>query len=269
MDADDWMHRDRLALQSRALSGEPQLAAVGCHVRIFPRGTRAETSAGEETATRERALPGESSRTRKGRGGYETWLNSITSTADVAREAYVECPIAHPTLAIRREKLVAYGYRDEGWPEDYDLVLRLLGAGESLAVVPRRLLAWRDYDSRLSRSSPRYALARFVDCKALHLSQTLLRDRDDYILWGYGSTGRMLARALARLHRTPSHIVELHPRRIGQQIGGASVIHPDELGSLGIGRLIASVAGLGPRREIRRALASLNYVEGRDFVCAA
>jgi glycosyltransferase involved in cell wall biosynthesis len=266
MDADDWMHRDRLATQLRALTVEPKLAAVGTHVRMFP--VEAGVWQREATAT-ERALPGESSQTRKGRGGYEAWLNSIISADDVAREAFVECPIAHPTLMIRTDVLMAHRYRDMGWPEDYDLVLRLLAAGHALAVVPRRLLAWRDHESRLSRTSPRYSLERFVDCKALHLSLTLLRGRSDYVLWGYGSTGRMLARALAKLGLTPSHIVELHPRRIGQQILGATVIHPDGLGSLGVGPLVASVAGMGPRREIRLTLAKRGYVEGRDFVCAA
>lgn len=266
MDADDWMHRDRLGLQLRALCAEPQLAAVGTHVRIFPREALATQ---RKAAAKERALPGETSRLRKGRGGYEAWLNSITSADDVAREAFVECPIAHPTLAIRTDVLEAHRYRDMGWPEDYDLVLRLLAAGHALAVVPRRLLAWRDHESRLSRTSPRYTLERFVDCKALHLSLTLLRGRSDYILWGYGSTGRMLARALAKLGLTPSHIVELHPRRIGQQIFGATVIHPTGLTSIGVGPLVASVAGAGPRQEIRLALSKLGYLEGRDFVCAA
>ncbi|MCX5738329.1 MAG: glycosyltransferase family 2 protein, partial [Proteobacteria bacterium] len=34
MDADDLMHRDRLALQLGALAAQPQLAGVGCHVRV-------------------------------------------------------------------------------------------------------------------------------------------------------------------------------------------------------------------------------------------
>lgn len=263
MDADDWMHRDRLALQLEALKRAPKLAGVGCHVRIFPRAGR------NISASKERGLPGETERKRKGRGGYEAWLNSIVSTDDVAREAYVECPIAHPTLVLRRDIMIAHRYRDMDWPEDYDLVLRLLAAGEQLAVVPRRLLGWRDAKERLSRSSQNYTLERFADCKALHLSRTLLRERKDYVLWGYGSTGRMLAKALEKLGLEPSHIVELHPRRIGQQIRGAQVIHPDALGSLEKIPLVASVAGAGPRREIRQALAKLSYVEGRDFICAA
>ena len=37
MDADDLMQRQRLALQVRTLVESPHLAAVGCHVRLFPR----------------------------------------------------------------------------------------------------------------------------------------------------------------------------------------------------------------------------------------
>src|SRR5919198_3679037 len=37
MDADDLMHRQRLATQLAALADQPELAAVGAHVRLFPR----------------------------------------------------------------------------------------------------------------------------------------------------------------------------------------------------------------------------------------
>jgi Glycosyltransferase like family 2 len=120
-DADDLMARRRLELQQRALTQAPELAAVGCHVRLFPRA-----------------------HLREGRLGYERWLGSIRTPEDLAREAFVECPIAHPSMMIRREALSEFGYRELGWPEDYDLVLRLLSAGRKLAVVPTRLLHWRD-----------------------------------------------------------------------------------------------------------------------------
>src|SRR5207237_9542136 len=37
MDADDVMHRERLAVQRAAFADVPSLAAVGCRVRLFPR----------------------------------------------------------------------------------------------------------------------------------------------------------------------------------------------------------------------------------------
>ena len=89
------------------------------------------------------------------------------------------------------------------------------------------------------------------------------------MLWGHGDTGRALRRALAREGRHPSHIVEVHPRRLGTRIHGAPVVPPEELPRLRGRPVVASVAGAGPRSEIRRHLASLGFRELEDFVCAA
>ena len=246
MDADDWMHRERLAAQCGALEAEPDLAAVGCHVRLFPR-----TGLGE------------------GARAYERWLNAVDSAAAVRREAFVECPIAHPSLLIQRPLLVTYGYQDVAWAEDYDLVLRLLADGRRLGVVPRRLLGWRQAGARLSRSDPRYGLDRFAACKAHHLARGFLANAPDYTLWGYGDTGRTLRKALAEHGKRPAHIVELHPGRLGQTIHGAPVVAPDALPSLPRRPLVVSVAGAGPRGKIRAALAAMGFEEERDFIVAA
>jgi glycosyltransferase involved in cell wall biosynthesis len=245
-DADDCMHRDRLALQVAALAAEPRLAGVGCHVRLFPRGALGP-----------------------GMRAYEQWLASVRSPADVRREAFVECPLAHPTLVLHREVLREHAYRDLGWPEDYDLVLRLLGAGRELGVVPRRLLAWRHAPGRLSQRSAVYRPDRFTACKAHHLANGLLAREHRYWLWGYGGTGRALARALRAHDRHPDAIVELHPRRIGQRIQGAPVIAPAELGAPGTLPLVVSVAGADARALIRAELATRGWREGTDYVCAA
>jgi len=251
MDADDVMLARRLARQVAALEAEPGLAGVGCHVRIFPR-QRADAALG--------------------RREYEGWLNSLRTADDVARDAFVECPLAHPTLMLRRRVLEQHRYRDAGWPEDYDLVLRLLGAGLRLGVVPERLLCWRDGKSRLSRTSPTYAIERFVRCKAHYLARGLLREAPGYILWGYGKTGRELARALLAQGQRPHAIIELHPGRIGQRILGAPVMTPLALPEL-VRRtrlpIVVSVARPGPRAQVRGALAAFGLVEGADYVCAA
>jgi glycosyltransferase involved in cell wall biosynthesis len=246
MDADDVMHRDRLEAQRAMLDAAPQLAAAGTRVRIFPRAGL-----------------------RDGRRAYEAWLNGLGDAESVRLDAFVECPVAHPTLMIRRRALEAFGYRRTDWAEDYDLVLRLLAAGEQIAIHPRRLLGWRDSPSRLSRNAPEYALDRFTECKAAHLAAGFLKADRHYVLWGYGDTGRALRRALAAHQRTPSHIVELHPRRLGKRIHDAPVIHPDALRDMPRLPLVASVAGAEARRLIRGALGDLGWVEGRDFVCAA
>ncbi len=246
MDADDVMHKQRLARQVAMLEARSELAAVGCHVRLFPR----------------RALT-------DGMRAYEAWLNAIDSPARLRAEAFVECPIAHPTLMIRRSVLAELGYRDCGWPEDYDLVLRLLLSGHELGVVPHRLLLWRDGPARLSRTAPEYTNERIVACKAAFLCETFLRHTQEYVLWGYGDTGRVLSRALSNHGKKPAHIVELHPGRIGQRIAGAKVISPSELAALPRRPLIVSVAGAVPRSQIRSALFELGYEDTVDFVCSA
>lgn len=246
MDADDVMHRDRLAAQVAALSATPAYGAIGCHVRLWPRTDLTD-----------------------GRRAYESWLNGLRHADDVRGDRFVECPIAHPTLMARRDVLAAFGYRDCGWPEDYDLILRMIEAGVEVGIVPRRLLLWRDRPDRLSRVDGRYARDRFTACKAAGLTRSFLRDSSSYVLWGYGDTGKALARALASHGRRPVCILEVHPRRIGQRIDGVPVVGLEALAGVRGTPIVASVAGAGPRAEIRAHLGARGFVEGRDFVVAA
>jgi len=246
MDADDLMHRRRLSEQVDALRAHPDWVGLGCHVRVFPRSGLGD-----------------------GHRAYESWINSVVGPGDVVREAFVECPLVHPTWVFRRQTLERFGYRERGWPEDYDLLLRVLSSGGRLGVLPRRRLAWRHDEERLSRRSPVYGADRFTACKAHFLARSFLSDTERYILWGYGSTGRTLCRNLQRHGKHPAYIVELHQGRLGNRIQGAEVVPRERLAGLPRLPLIVSVAGAGPRAEIRDALSQWGFVETRDFVCAA
>jgi glycosyltransferase involved in cell wall biosynthesis len=246
MDADDWMRSNRLAAQSALLTEHPKWAAVGCRVRIFPR----------------RGLGA-------GMRRYEGWLNGLTSPEKIRADAFVECPVAHPGLMIRREVARACRYRDMPWPEDYDLVLRLLQAGHEIGNTKTRLLGWRHSASRSSMTDPRYSQDAFTACKAEFLARGFLREVERYTLWGHGETGRKLAKALAAHGRRPERIVEIHPRRIGRKIGGAPVVAPSALRGPDGSRLVASVSGEPARAKIRRHLDALGYLEGLDYLCAA
>lgn len=246
MDADDVMHRRRLSLQLAALDADRDLGAVGSHVWMFPRAG---------LAPRLRA--------------YERWLRSIDTADRVRDEVWVECPVAHPTWMIRRELLEKYAYRDRGWPEDYDLMLRFVAAGVRFGVVPRRLVGWRDTPGRAWRTSAACARDRIVACKAEFLAETWLRELTEYVLWGYGGTGKALRRALATHGKRATHVVELHPGRVGQRIHAAPVIPPGELAALGARKVIVSVSGAPARAQIRAHLRTLGRAERLDFVCAA
>lgn len=245
MDGDDLMRRDRLQVQVDALE-QNDWDAVGSHVRLFP----------------ERELGA-------GMRAYERWLNSIESAEAIRREAFVECPVANPSLMFRRELIERYRYRELDWPEDYDLVLRLLADDRRLGIVPRRLLGWRHGPGRLTTSHPHYRVERFTAAKAHFLAAGFLAGGSHYILWGYGGTGKLLRGALARVGRHPERIVELHPRKLGQTIHGALVIPPQQLPPPGSMPLLVSVAGHEARDLIRAFLEPAGYVEGRHFVCTA
>src|SRR5262249_41387038 len=147
-------------------------------------------------------------------------------------------------------------------------VLRLLAAGR-IGMVPRRLLGWRDRPARLWRTDPRYGLDRLAACKAAFLADGFLARTERYVLCGYGATGRVRPRALRAYGKRPSHVVDVHPGRIGNTIHGAPVVSIDELRRVARRPVIASVAGARRRRELRAVLTAIGLREGDDFVCAA
>ncbi len=252
MDADDIALPARLATQVSLLEREPQLAGCGTHVELFP-----------------------ADRVGSGYRRYEAWLNAVESTADVDRNVFIECPIAHPTLMVRRSVMQAVGgYRDEGWPEDYDLVLRILAAGGRLANVPGApMLRWRIRPNRLSLVASAYAPDQFRRCKAHFLRESFLPVHRPLVVWGAGRVGKPLVRELLRQDIEVSGFVDLDPRKIGQTCHGAPVWDPSEFASRSAAAkraedrpyVLAAVGSPGVRSEIRGALTGLGLEELRDF----
>ena len=101
-----------------------------------------------------------------------------------------------------------------------------------IGTVPERLLCWRNGANRKSMTDPSCSVEQFTRCKAHFLSEKFLATSEEYILWGYGRTGKSLARALLQFGHRPSHIVEIHPGRVGNKIMGALVVPPDALPGL-------------------------------------
>jgi glycosyltransferase involved in cell wall biosynthesis len=247
MDADDVALPHRLAAQLDVLGGEPVLAACGGRVELFP-----------------------PSAVHDGMRRYEAWVNALVTPELAARDAFVECPLPHPTLVARAEAVDAVGgYRDRGWPEDYDLVLRLWAKGLAFRNVEQVVLRWREHPARLSRRSLAYTQEAFVRCKVHHLRETLLRGREGAVIWGAGPVGKAFARALQAQGERVLAFVEIDPRKLGLRIHGAPVL-PIEEGARFRGALaLGAVAGKKPRGEIRRAIASQGGHDGVDFVAVA
>lgn len=251
MDADDRMHPERLARQAALLESRPDISVAGSLVALF-----AEGAVGE------------------GMKVYEAWLNSLVEHEDIAREIFIESPIAHPSAMVRRDELVALGgYRDVGWPEDYDLWLRYHAAGRRFAKVPEVLLYWREHADRLTRTDSRYSVENFLRVKAHFLVDGPLRERDGLIVWGAGQTGRRLTRHIVRMGRPVDAFVDISPRKIGGRMRDAPIVGPDELVSTWSRyrhpMLIVAVSSRGARKLIRQALTDSGLTEVEDYLCAA
>ncbi|MEE8572399.1 MAG: glycosyltransferase [Gemmatimonadota bacterium] len=245
MDADDIADAARLERQVAFLDTNPEVMACGTGVRYFPR----------------RQL-------RDGARRYEQWINSVVQAADIERDLFVECPIPHPTLLLRRQAFEHVGgYQDAGWPEDYDLVLRLWESGHRLGKVPDILLAWRERSDRLSRTDIRYSEDAFRRCKVRYLEGRIAGR--PIVVWGAGPVGKAFARALNDAQRQITAFVDLDPRKIGQEIHGAPVIHPSAIRQYRSAYILGAVGSPGARAEIRAALHDAGFREPEECCAVA
>ncbi len=189
---------------------------------------------------------------RDGALRYESWINGLSTHEALVRDLFVECPIPHPTFLLRADVVdLVGGYRDRGWPEDYDLVLRLWEGGGRFGKVPEPLLRWREGEDRLSRSHPAYSAEAFRRCKVHFLLRTHLRNGRGVMVWGAGPVGKAFARELIAQGGRLLAFVDLDPRKVGQEIYGVQVIPPAAALRIPGAFSLAAVGKKGGRGEIR------------------
>jgi glycosyltransferase involved in cell wall biosynthesis len=247
MDADDVAAPERLGRQLALMEERTDLVGCGCRIRYFP----------------DELVQGGALR-------YQRWINALLTPEDIERDLFVECPLAHPTFFLRADAVESVGgYREHGWPEDYDLVLRLWEAGGRFAKSPDTLLAWREGASRLSRVDARYGEEAFRRVKVHFLKRTLLAGRSGAVVWGAGPTGKAFAQTLLAEQVPVLAFVELDPRKIGQTIHGAPVISPSDVERYRVGLCLAAVGQPGAREDIRQTLRGMGWSEMIDFVAVA
>jgi len=249
IDADDVAHPRRLERQHAFLTRGEGTDLVGCGTRIeyFPRDVLTD-----------------------GARRYERWINALVTPRAIERDLFVECPLPHPTFFLRREAVAEVGgYRDRGWPEDYDLLFRLWEAGGGLGKVPEVLLRWREGEDRLSRTAPAYTREAFRRCKVHFLRRTLLRDREGAVIWGAGPTGKRFGRALLDAGERLRAWVDVDPKKVGQEIHGAPVLEASSARRYGGALHLGAVGRPGGRKRLRIEFRRLGLVELRDAVAVA
>jgi glycosyltransferase involved in cell wall biosynthesis len=248
MDADDVSMPERLERQVGLMRARPEITVCGCLVRSFP-----AESAGE------------------GMLYYEDWLNSLVKECEILRDFFVESPFAHPSVVFRKDAVDRLGgYLNLGWPEDYDLWMRLFLSGARFAKVPEVLYLWRDYPDRLSRTHRMYSLPRFKKMKAHYLLQSYLKGRGEVTVWGAGRYGRWWCRELLEAGIRTARFIDIDPKKIGRPIGETPVVPPDALRDRTPGEFIVGAVGTrGARELIRTQLLGFGYVELENFIFVA
>jgi len=244
MDADDVAREERLFRQARRLEEDVSVDVLGCRVSTDP------------------AAPA-------GMGSYVAWSNALLDHEEVVGDLFVESPLVHPSVMMRRLVLDTLGgWRAFDGPEDYDLWLRAHAAGFRFGKLDEELLFWRDGPARLTRRDPRYAADRFLALKVEHLERQRLNHGPELVIWGAGKIGKRWARALGARGHAVKAFVEVDPAKIGQRIHGAMVVGVEAAGAMAAALHLAAVGQPGARARIRAEAARLGIRPG-DLVAVA
>ncbi|MDH5324013.1 MAG: glycosyltransferase family 2 protein [Gammaproteobacteria bacterium] len=249
MDADDVMHPQRLELQWSHLERHTEVGLVACQVELFP---------GEDV--------------QAGYREYLRWQNQCLEPADIAKEMFVESPLAHPSVMLRKALLDQHGtYRQGEFPEDYELWLRLNHAGVKMRKLPRVLLYWRESSERTSRVDPRYARSRFDWLRAEYLAKhPLLQRGRPIVYWGAGRKTRQRSALLINKGFNPFAWIDIDPKKIGNRIQGALVQPAQWLQQTKVRArkpvVLSYVTNHGARDLIASQLERYGYEQGEDFL---
>lgn len=227
-DADDVSHRSRFALQWSHLAGHGGTHVMGTRVRLFPRSAHGI--------------------------GMERWRrrhNALLSHEAIRREVLTDSPLCHGTAIVERRALVdAGGWRDNGWPEDADLWVRLAEAGARFAKLPRVLYAWRQHPASSTRNDPRYGRERFIALQRDALIRGALLGRPPRTVIGTGRSVGRWREALAML--APRVIETTKPERVR--------VHSLEA------PILLVLASMSLRERWREVLTSCGNSEMQDFI---
>lgn len=243
MDADDVAAPERLERLAEAARARPGVGFFSHRVRYFPREA-----------------------VHEGMRRYEAWLDRVLTHDEIVRNRFVECPLPHPSWAVRRGVFTSLGgYRDGPFPEDYEFFLRAVEEGVRFHKLEDVLLSWREGPDRLSRGDPRYSLDAFFDLKARFLVPLLRRSGRRIAIAGAGSAGRRWATRLCEGGLDVAWFLEIHPRRIGRILDGARVLAWDDVDGVRDAFVLNAVGPSG-RDDVSRRLDVAGFDEGTSWL---
>lgn len=249
MDADDVAMPWRLELQARLLGDQSSLDLVAAPVYL-------------EGAA------------QAGWIRHVSWSNRLMTPEEHAAERFVDAPVVHPTVMVRRAKLETWGgYRQGPFAEDYELWLRAMAAGARFAKIDAPGLVWNRGPSTLTVASPRYGAAAMARLRVSWLAHELAARGGRFAVWGAGESGRRLMRELEAHQLVPDAVFDIDARKVGrtvrsQRIQDAAELQRRRPWEAGV-TVVTAVAAPGARYLIGQRLGEAGAVIGRDWLPAA
>lgn len=248
MDGDDIAFPERFAAQVSFLEANPSIDIVGGLVEIFSDDFEIE----------------------QGSRYYQDWLNSIITEADIDREIFVESPLTHPSVLIRKSLFRQIGlYRDLSWPEDYDLWLRAWLAGARMAKIEEPVVRWREHPESLTRTDDRCSKKEFIKAKAWAMSESVLKERSA-IICGTGKVAVKLCDVLLLLGVPVLGFVDIAPNKINKTRRDLPIHSFEDITKIrGNSLIIGALGARGAGDKLRELLVSNKLIEGQDFILAS
>lgn len=209
-----------------------------------------------------------------GRGNaiYQQWLNAVCTNEQIRRASFIESPLPHPTFFAHKSFWTTMGgYHDQGWPEDYDLILRAWLAGMPMSKPEPILLRWREHANRLTRTDSRYSREAFTKAKAWALSQSaagfnLHAGRAVWVC-GTGRNARYWHDALIDQGVTVRGFVELDTAKTKHQKRHLPVITYQVLEqNLGDALCISAISNHHARKALQQWFVDKGLTEGKHFL---
>lgn len=195
MDADDLMPDDKMLILWRTLMANNGVDVATGKVEYF--STTKELNDGYRS--------------------YEQWLNMIVDQKSWRSNCYKECVIASPNWLTTRESFESIGGFGSNYPEDYDLVFRMIYGGLKITASDQITHLWRDHDTRTSRTSDLYLDNTFLELKMKYFLKEENQPEQSLILIGAGKKGKKIARMLQAAGKSFSWMTN-NPNKSGHVI---------------------------------------------------
>lgn len=246
MDADDYATPERLEKQVAFLEDNGEYDVVSCKVRY--------------QGDQEKHL---------GYYLYVEWINQLSDHNDIYENRFVDSPVAHPSLLVRKSLFEKYGHYKKGdFPEDYELVLRWLDIGVKIGKTDEMLLHWRDHAERLSRNNNAYSTDAFYELKTKYFAKWFKKNcpgATHVLVWGAGKSVRLKSRFLGKHDIQIAGYIDVKETHAGND--GPTVYH---FSSFPADIFVLSYVGdRKGRKEIFDYLVKKGLKQGKNFYMMA